>query len=151
MARPTKYCEKYHVPWVRSLARRGLTVKEIAKEMEVSRSTLNLWVREHPEFSDALNQSRSEADAMVEDSLFRRAMGTTVKETRKIVEVDKSGQPEVVKVDTWEKELPPDVAACIFWLKNRRPKSWRERPEAFMDDNRPVINITIPAEASDGR
>jgi hypothetical protein len=23
---------------------------------------------------------------------------------------------------------PPDTAACIFWLKNRHSKLWRERP-----------------------
>ena len=34
--RPTKYNEKYHVPWVRSLARRGLTVEEMADAMGVA-------------------------------------------------------------------------------------------------------------------
>jgi hypothetical protein len=27
--------------------------------------------------------------------------------------------------------LPPDVRACIFWLRNRRPEQWRE--------NRPLV------------
>lgn len=25
-----------------------------------------------------------------------------------------------------EKTMPPDVAAIIFWLKNRKPEVWRE-------------------------
>ena len=28
-------------------------------------------------------------------------------------------------------QLPPDVRACIFWLRNRRPEEWRE--------NRPAV------------
>jgi hypothetical protein len=28
-------------------------------------------------------------------------------------------------------QLPPDVRACIFWLRNRRPEQWRE--------NRPLV------------
>jgi len=24
------------------------------------------------------------------------------------------------------KLMPPDVTACIFWLKNRNPKRWRD-------------------------
>jgi hypothetical protein len=27
------------------------------------------------------------------------------------------------------KHVPPDTAACIFWLKNRRPALWRDRHE----------------------
>lgn len=146
MARPTKYDARFHIPWVRSLARRGLTVKEIAQEMGIARSTLNRWAKEHEEFSDTLNKGRSEADALVEDSLFRRAVGSTTTETRKIMEFDKNGMPSPTRVETIERETPPDVAACIFWLKNRRPKDWRERPEMFDENDRPMINVTIPAQ-----
>ena len=27
------------------------------------------------------------------------------------------------------KRYPPDVVACIFWLKNRRPDIWRDKRE----------------------
>jgi hypothetical protein len=26
----------------------------------------------------------------------------------------------------YQEHIPPDVTACIFWLKNRRPKEWRD-------------------------
>jgi len=33
-------------------------------------------------------------------------------------------------------QLPPDVRACIFWLRNRRPEQWREsRPLVEEEDN----------------
>ena len=27
------------------------------------------------------------------------------------------------------KHIPPDTTAQIFWLKNRRPGTWRDKPE----------------------
>jgi hypothetical protein len=31
------------------------------------------------------------------------------------------------------KHYPPDTTACIFWLKNRKPKEWRDRAELATD------------------
>lgn len=28
-----------------------------------------------------------------------------------------------------KKEVVPDVTAQIFWLKNRKPEKWRDKPE----------------------
>ena len=36
------------------------------------------------------------------------------------------------------KEIPPDVTAAIFWLKNRRPEKWRDRHEFGFEGNIPV-------------
>lgn len=27
------------------------------------------------------------------------------------------------------KHYPPDTTACIFWLKNQKPKEWHDRTE----------------------
>lgn len=35
----------------------------------------------------------------------------------------------VVEVVTTEKEMPPDTSAAFLWLKNRRPKDWRDKIE----------------------
>lgn len=129
--RPTKYNPKYHNPWVRSLAREGLTAEEIAAELGISRATLFNWANEHEGFLDCLNQGRSLADSMVADSLYRKALGGTIKETRKVViKDDKDGKEskhvEMVEV---EREVMPDTGAAIFWLKNRQPDKWRDKRE----------------------
>jgi hypothetical protein len=31
------------------------------------------------------------------------------------------------------KHYPPDTTACIFWLKNRKPREWRNRTELQME------------------
>lgn len=35
-----------------------------------------------------------------------------------------------VESSLYKRALAGDVTACIFWLKNRKPKQWRDRPEA---------------------
>ena len=31
--------------------------------------------------------------------------------------------------------MPPDVRAAVFWLKNRRPARWRDRPDGDDGDD----------------
>lgn len=144
MARKSTYNPKYHVPWVKSLARCGLTVDEIAKEIGVAKSTLCRWAKDDPELSDALNEGRSFADSKVEDSLYSLALGKTVTETKKRMRTDKNGEMYVSHVDVFTKEIPPNPSACIFWLKNRKPGQWRDKPNDVAEEDRPIINITIP-------
>ena len=134
IGRPTKYDARYHIPWAKSLARKGLTIDEIADAMEVAKSTIYEWAKKHEEFSDALTRARSEADAMVEDSLFSRAMGQTVRETKKYVSYDQNGSPIPTRVEQVDREVPPDVTACIFWLKNRQPQLWRDRQDIAINE-----------------
>lgn len=136
--RPSKYVRDFHVPWTRSLARRGLTVAEIAKEIGVSKSTYCKWVSENEELSDALNEGRSIADSKVEDSLYRKAVGFTVTERKTILTTDKEGGSKPARVEILEREVPPDTTACIFWLKNRMASVWREQN-----------NISIKAETDE--
>ena len=129
MARPTKYNPKYHDPWIKGLARRGCTMEEIAAELSVAPSTLKKWVAENPELKKAVDHGRLLADVAVEDSLFARARGCTIRKKRKVKDGDKTREEE------WEEEVPPDTTACIFWLKNRDPERWRDRQELALSDN----------------
>lgn len=141
--RPTKYDAKYHVPWARGLLRRGATIEELAAEFEVAPSTIYKWAHEHEEFSKALSENRELADFAVEESLYRRAMGMRVSERRTVVTGDGSGQSRPSKVEILDREVPPDTTACIFWLKNRNPKAWRDRPETADGTDVPVIKIDL--------
>lgn len=127
--RPTEYNEKYHVPWVRMLARRGLTIDEIADELGVNRATVFRWKEKHPEFCDAINEGRETTDALVENALFRKALGGTYTETRMIGTPTGNGGVAPSKVEKITREVAPDTAAAIFWLKNRQPDKWRDKRE----------------------
>jgi hypothetical protein len=58
----------------------------------------------------------------VERSLYQRANGYNY-EAVKIFMPARSKQPVVVH---YTEHLPPDVAAGMFWLKNRDPDNWRD-------------------------
>lgn len=122
---PSKYDPGMHPRMAASLAKRGATDREIADVMGVSASTLYRWQAEHPEFRESLKAAKAVADAVVEDSLYRRAVGCEVTDVR--VTLNPDGSKVTV---TTTRQLPGDVTACIFWLKNRQPKLWRDHPEA---------------------
>jgi hypothetical protein len=121
--RPTLYQPEYP-----DLARRfcqlGGTNEDLADFFEVSRSTIDEWIRIHCAFAEAVRRGRDGIDMVVADKLLSRIMGYT-HEGRKYV-LYKGEEKEVRHVVHY----PPDVQACIFWLRNRRRKQWLERARA---------------------
>lgn len=120
--RPPKYDARFHPVLVGALARLDKTMPEIAAELGIRRETIWAWAKQYPEFSNALNEGRDFTDARVEDSLNRRANGYEYEETEIVRDTD--GETKVKKT---KKVMPPDPTSCIFWLKNRRPKNWRDK------------------------
>ncbi len=64
-------------------ARDGLTDKQIAQNMGVSRSTLNEWKKKYPDILDTLKRGKEVVDYEVENALLKRALGFTYKEVVK--------------------------------------------------------------------
>lgn len=146
--RPAEYNEKFHNPWVRSLAREGLNGKQIAAELGITERTLYNWAKRYPEFFQCLNEGRQSSDAQVEAALFRKAIGGTVKETRKVVIKDEKNGKENKHVEMVEieREVMPDTGAAIFWLKNRQPDKWRDKREYEHTLSEQVITDELSAE-----
>lgn len=48
--------------------------------------------------------------------------------------IEKEGNA-VTKSVAVQKEVPPDVTAQIFWLKNRRPDLWRDKQDLNVEGN----------------
>jgi hypothetical protein len=68
-------------------------------------------------------RGRAIADANVAEKLHARAMGYS----HPAVKIKKSaGRPLTV---AYTEHYPPDTQACPFWLRNRRPRNWREKIE----------------------
>lgn len=135
MARPTKFNPEYHIPWIKGLARRGYTTKEIAADLSVAKSTVDKWISEHKELQEAVEKGRSFSDTLVETSLYKRATGYKITKRKTIIATDSNGKPLPAKIETSEEEVPPDTTACIFWLKNRNPELWRDRQEVAVSNN----------------
>ena len=122
MARPTKFKPEF-VEQAKKLCALGATDAELADFFRVAVRTIDLWKVSQPEFLQSLNVGKAVADKRVEQSLYRRALGYEHDET----DIRVIG-PKLVKTDI-RKYYPPDTTACIFWLKNRKSKEWRDKQE----------------------
>jgi hypothetical protein len=98
----------------------GATNEKIAEFLGISISTFERWQRERPEFKRCLEKGRHDADATVARTLFKKATGY-YKRTEKATA---SGQVVTVK-----EYFPPDTGSAIFWLKNRKPETWRDKQQ----------------------
>lgn len=102
----------------------GATKREIATALNTTEVTIDRWMNSpehHPEFRTAMLNGGIRADAVVAESMYRRAIGYDHPET-KVMVVDK----EIHQVVT-TKHLPPDTTAGTLWLTNRRRHNWRVR------------------------
>lgn len=97
VGRPTSYDPKYCKVAVDAL-RKGHSVAGVAGKIGVARSTVYLWIDTHPEFSDAVKAGQAAAALWWEN---------------KLIEVAGGGDG--------------NVTACIFGLKNRADREWREK------------------------
>lgn len=121
--RPSKYDPAKTPEQAYKLCLLGATDKEVADFFGVSEQTLNNWKAQHPEFLEALNRGKIDADARVAQSLYHRALGYEHPDTDiRVV------NGEVVMTPT-VKRYPPDTVAAIFWLKNRQRGKWRDKVE----------------------
>ena len=100
-------------------ARDGLTDEEIAHNMGIVRTTLYTWKNEHSDIMNALKKGKEVVDIMVENALLKKALGYEYEE-------DISTK---LGVERMKKYQHPDTTAQIFWLKNRKPKEWRDKQE----------------------
>ena len=104
-------------------ARDGLTDEQIAKNIGISRSTLNVWKDRYSDISDALKKGKDIIDRQVENALLKRALGYEYEEVK-----EKFEDGEITERTVTKKEVVPDTTAQIFWLKNRKPDKWRDKP-----------------------
>jgi len=119
-------------------ARRGLSDKQIAQNIGISQQTFYDWSKRFPEFSEAIKKGKAPVDFQVENALLKRALGYEYTETRIRRQITGyqtiDGKRVPIYSDrTYEeatkKYVPGDVLAQIYWLKNRRPDIWRDKPE----------------------
>lgn len=103
-------------------ARDGLIDEQIAHNCGISAGTLYDWKNRFPQIAEALKKGKEVVDVQVENALLKRALGYETVE-----EMTEEG-PDGTKIRTTRKRVPPDVTAQIFWLKNRMPDRWRDKP-----------------------
>ena len=117
-------------------ARDGLIDEDIAHNVGISPATLYEWKKRFPEISEALKRGKEVVDIQVENALFKRAIGYEYEVVKTILSEKDGKRVEVVK-----KQMPPDTTAQIFWLKNRKPSTWRDKVVSVDNDNDQVLQF----------
>lgn len=114
--------------------RDGLTDEQICKNLGISVDTFYRYKVKYSEFSEAIKKGKEVADIEVENALFKRAIGYTYKEvTKEVKDIDGKKSTFIKEVT---KVVPGDVAAQIFWLKNRKSNNWKDKRENENDDTK---------------
>lgn len=141
--RPSSYKPEFSTQATK-LCRLGATDKELADFFGVAESTVNRWKDEYPEFRESLKAGKALADAEVADKLFQRATGYSHPD------VHVSNYQGEVTITPITKHYPPDATSMIFWLKNRRPDLWRDKPEPSGDDS-DATPVKVVIQVKDAR
>lgn len=119
---------------IRLVAQTGATEREMAEHLNVSENTFKRWTHKYAELWVAMKSGKEACDDRVVHALYRRAVGYTY-DSEKIFQ--HKGEPVVVPC---VEHVPPSESAATFWLKNRRPKEWKDKTE---------VESTITHEAGD--
>jgi hypothetical protein len=99
---------------------RGMTDIEIADILGIGLATLYRWKLEYPAFARVFKLGKAAADDRVERSLYSRAIGYDYIAEK--ATMTRHGQ----KTMRYRQHIPPDTAAAVWYLKNRRPDRWRD-------------------------
>ena len=130
--RPSAYKPEF-AEQAAKLCELGATDYELAKFFKVNTATIYRWRNSIPEFCKAVTCGKAMADARVERALYNRAVGYSF-ESEKVFQ----NRGKVVRAATVE-HVPPDPAAAMNWLKNRKPENWRDKQE---HEHRGQITLT---------
>lgn len=121
--------------------------------MGVAYSTFRDWIGKFSALSASLKKGKAPVDYEVENALYKRATGYTVKLKKPIkVKTTKriTGKGEVteerIEYADEEQYIPPDTTAQIFWLKNRRPNKWRDKRDEAPQQTNDLLQSLIDLE-----
>ena len=126
---------------VEGWARDGLTNEQIADNLGIGKTTFYRMIKEHSELLEHLKKGKEVIDYEVENALLKRALGYKYEEkTYESIynkELDIYTERLTKRVT---KQVAPDTTALIFWLKNRKPKQWRDKVDIEGESNKETLD-----------
>jgi hypothetical protein len=120
--RPPAYKVEY-AKQAEKLCLLGATDMELADFFGVDVRTISRWMVTKPAFCQASKAGKEALDNRVERSLFQQAVGYEQPAVKIFMPKD-AIEPVYAP---YREKVQPNVAAAIFWLKNRRKADWREK------------------------
>ena len=117
-----KYNPVKHPTLVKQYGSEGLSMVDISEKLSISIRTLYQWEKLYPEFKDALEEGRYNADVQVENTLYNRLLTGKKTYKRKTVR-DPIGQVTLTEEYITEDE---DLSQLVEWMRMRRFGAWGE-------------------------
>lgn len=109
-----------------------MSVRQIAKKLGISKTTLYKWATEHAELQQALDKGKDDLVDDLKSAIKKRALGYDYEETTvKTTDSEKNGFETVTT--TVKKHLPPDLGSIHLLLKNLDP-DWH-------NDDQPTLKM----------
>ncbi len=99
----------------------GLTDRQIANKMDISRSSFYNYKQQHPEFAEAIEWGRDLVDGKVENSLLHLALGDYTITTNV---TDQEGRTR-----TTVKDAVPNLKAIQYWLERSDRRKGIKAPQ----------------------
>lgn len=135
-------------------ARSGLTDKQIADNIGICVQTLYDWIKRFPDIAESLKKGKAPVDTEVENALLKCALGFTVTLSKPFKIKRKRRLPdgsvleeEVIEYHDEEEYVPPNTTAQIYWLKNRKPDDWRDKP--VVEETKQTVEVVYSSEVDD--
>lgn len=131
-----KYAEA--APIILQSLEEGSTQKEAAEKAGISNETFHTWIKEKPEFSEAVHRAKENARinavAKVERSLLKLATGwenedITTEYASELNPQTGKMEPVIKKQRRVKKVYPAQTEAIKFFLTNQDPSKWKNRQE----------------------
>lgn len=114
---------KEQIRFAKKLCDLGATDQDLADAFDVSLRLVKYWKVRDKAFAEAVKVSKEGYDDKIERALAIRALGYSYED------VDIRVADGVVVQTPVTRHVPPDVTACIFWLKNRKRDKYRQNPD----------------------
>lgn len=153
------YTDKFFLLEVEGLARDGITDRGIAKKLGMNGTYFSEVKKKYSEISEALTRGRQPLNVIVENALYKRAVGMKVKTTTKRYILKPDGtQSDDELVQETETEVPPEPKAIAMWLTQRKPEVWNKQPQkvdvttggkSFLELIQKATSNNEPGESSD--
>ena len=147
---------------VEHLAEIGLDQDEIIESLGLNRREFDKLM-ENKKISSALTKGQDNCARKVEQALYSRAVGFNYEETATTEKPEKTAsraaKPDSAAPETGPgksissssrsiiKKVIPDVTACIFWLRNRRPDKWRDPKDIDSSKKKSIQDLVEEYEA----
>jgi len=142
MGRRSTYDPEKHLPFVKLLAEKGCTDREIYPALGIGEKTFYEWKNRHPQFAQTIEKAREKPLVAVEGALYRRCMGYEYSETT----LERNEVGEMVATKIVQKQMAPNLTGIIFYLINRSDR-WHDTRSAQKELGADEIRGLIDAMA----